>query len=286
MSEDPFKYIAAQISEGTAKPPPLKKPERASAPVHPVETSTNNVAQHVHSLDHDFSSPSNSSNRDTINTTTTADYATPLTSAGLTPGESARRFSDAARKSYNSTKKPGSSLRNESQFQSKSRTTSTSNLAVHRSLDGTNPEQDVEAIKRTLRLVTDDYSRPQSSSSRSMENSVNPLRFSLPDLNKSLPPPPPLETDSASDDQKQQHISRLMKTIKKKKSTPAVAGRSQSTAEVTSSNSVNKQPAKPSLYNQDHPKTPYPLTESSPTKKRFRLRLFTKRHRPADVLVT
>ncbi|KEF61780.1 uncharacterized protein A1O9_03350, partial [Exophiala aquamarina CBS 119918] len=249
MSDDPLKYIAAQIQEGKPVQQSKTKSEHISAPAHKIDASkTNSAIQHLLNLNPDTATPSESSHRDTLST---QDYSTPLTSAGFTPGDSARRFSDAARKSYNSSKKPGSSLRNDSQLH-KSRTTSNSGL--HRSFDTTNPSLETEAIKRTLRLVADGSSRPQSGSSlRSMDN-VNSLRFSTPDLNKSLPPPPTSPLDPF-DDPKQPHISRLMKTIRKKKSTTALdKGRSFSTSDAppplpTTNRTKAPQPSQPDIPN-------------------------------------
>lgn len=285
MSDDPLKYIAAQIQEGKAAQQAQKQSERISAPAQRVDApkSESITQQFLHS-NPDTATPSQSSHRDTLST---QDYSTPLTSAGYTPGDSARRFSDAARKSYNSTKKPGSSLRHDPQLRSKSRTTSNSGL--HRSFDTTDPSLETEAIKRTLRLVTDGCSRPQSGSSlRSMDN-VNSVRFSAPDLNKSLPPPPADPIDNA-EDPKQLHISRLMKTIRKKKSMTALdKGRSLSTSEAPPPLPMTTKTREVQSSHPEAPKTPYPpaAPEEEQTKKRFRLRLFTRRHhRPADVLVT
>lgn len=285
MSDDPFQYLAAQILEGSSRSAQDKKSERMSASNHHVDKSTNSAVRQRHFLDEASSTQSHSSNRDTIDTTTTADYATPLTSAGLTSGDSARRFSDAARKSYNSAKKPGSSLRNESQMVVKSRATSTSNPTLAQSLDGTNPSQDVQAIKRTLRLVTDDFSRPPSSSTRSMDSLPDPAFLSMPDLNKSLPPPPP-EPEPVSEDQKQPHISRLMKTIKKKKSMNAIGARSHLQSHAAPSIPQIHKSNNPPAWGQPQPQPPCLPAESSSSKTRFRLRLFPRRHRPADLLVT
>jgi hypothetical protein len=284
MSDDPLKYIAAQIQEGKAAQQALKQSERISAPAQRVDASkTESVTQQFLHLNPDTATPSLSSHRDTVST---QDYSTPLTSAGYTPADSARRFSDAARKSYNSSKKPGNSHRNDHQLQSKSRTTSNSGL--HRSFDTTNPSLETEAIKRTLRLVTDGYPRPQSGSSLKSMDNVNSVRFSAPDLNKSLPPPPADPIDNA-EDPKQLHISRLMKTIRKKKSTTALdKGRSLSTSEAPPPLPVTTKARQEQSSKAEVPKTPYPSArEEEQTKKRFRLRLFTRRnHRPADVLVT
>lgn len=284
MSDDPLKYIAAQILEGKAAHQSQKQSERISAPAQKVDASTSNsVTQQPLHLNPDTATPSVSSHRDTLST---HDYSTPQSSAGYTPGDSARRISDAARKSYNSSKKPGSSLRNDPQLQSKSRTTSNSGL--HRSYDTTNPSLETEAIKRTLRLVTDGYSRPQSNSSLKSMDKVNSLRFSAPDLNKSLPLPPADPIDN-SEDPKKPHISRLMKTIRKKKSTTALdKGRSFSTSEARPPLPTTTRNREPEPIKAEVPKPSYPSArEEEPSKKRFHLRLFTRRHhRPADLLVT
>ncbi|OAG38425.1 hypothetical protein AYO21_07408 [Fonsecaea monophora] len=279
MSDDPLKYIAAQIQEGkAAQPKPSAKRERKLDPAHNVET-TASVTHQFLDIQDDSATSSEVSHRGTI---TATDYSTPLTSAGITPGETARRFSDAARKSVNSTKKPGSSLRNESTtVATKSRTTSSG--GVHKSMEASKPSAEAEAIRKTLRVVTDGSSRPQSGSGKSMEQ-PRPVRFSALDLNKSLPPPPP--ESSPPEEQKQPHISRLMKTIRKKKSMTKEV-RSFSTGSV------------PPMPSTDSPRTPYlhsstttPVTENpagtaqEPPRKKFRIPLFHRRQRPADVLVT
>ncbi|EXJ63581.1 uncharacterized protein A1O5_11342 [Cladophialophora psammophila CBS 110553] len=274
MSDDPLKYIAAQIQEGKAAAQPSAKRERKPDRVQNVEAATSVTHQFLDIQD-DSATPSEVSHRGTI---TATDYSTPLTSAGITPGETARRFSDAARKSVNSTKKPGSSLRNESNtVTSKSRTASSG--GVHRSLEASKLSTEAEAIKKTLRVVTDGSSRPPSGSAKSIEQ-PRPIRFSALDLNKSLPPPPP--ESPPPEEQKQPHISRLMKTIRKKKSM-TTEGRSFSTGST------------PPMPSADVPRTPYPHISTTPAaenaaqeppRKKFRIPLFHRRQRPADVLVT
>jgi hypothetical protein len=267
MSDDPLKYIAAQIQEGK-KVAQERAKERKPTKITNVEAPTGVTHQFLDIQD-DSATPSETSHRDTINAT---DYCTPLTSAGITPGETARRFSDAARKSLTGTKKPGSNLRNETSSLNKSRTASTG----VRSLDASKPNPEVEAIKTTLRIVTDGSSRRAEGGSKSMDV-PRPVRFSALDLNKSLPPPP---SDEILFEEKQPHISRLMKTIRKKKSHSDV-GRSMSSD------------SSPSLPSAEAVRTPYPhaslpprLPEQKPPKKKFRIPLFSRRQRPADVLVT
>ncbi|EXJ62998.1 hypothetical protein A1O7_03442 [Cladophialophora yegresii CBS 114405] len=273
MSDDPLKYIATQIQEGTKiAQPSIGKQEQKPDPVQNIET-TASVTHQFLDAQGDSTTPSEASHRDTISAT---DYSTPLTSAGMTPGETARRFSDAARKSITGAKKPGSNLRNDSNNMTNSRTTSTG----VRSLEAHKHSGEAEAIKKTLRLITDGESSSQRGSAKSMEQS-RPLRFSAPDLNKSLPPPPP--ESSTLEDQKQPHISRLMKSIRKKKSMTA-EGKSFSTGST---------PPVPAMPSTNAPKTPYPYESSNqtaaqePPKKKFRIpNLFHRRQRPADVLVT
>lgn len=268
MSDDPLKYIAAQIQEGRkASQQADLKHERKSEATQNFQNAepATSVTHQFLDVHGDSATPSETSHRDTI---TTTDYSTPLTSAGITPGESARRFSDAARKSITGAKKPGSNLRNDSNNVTGSRITSTG----VRSLDAHKHSADAEAIKKSLRLVTDGSSRPLTGGTKSMEQ-PRPVRFSAPDLNKSLPPPPP-ESEEL-EDQKQPHISRLMKSIRKKKSMTA-EGRNFSTTST------------PPLPSAEATKTPYPQTPISqePPKKKFRIPLFHRRQRPAGVLVT
>lgn len=276
MSDDPLKYLAAQIQEGEVAQ--KSKAKHQPQPDQNID-STTGVTHQFLDVQEDSATPSEASHRGTI---TATDYSTPLTSAGLTPGETARRHSDAARKSITSTKKPGSSLRNEAVPKAKSR--STSRPGGHKSLEATNPSVEVETLKQTLRLVTDSSSRPETSNIKAMDK-PRPTRFSAPDLNKSLPPPPPPESPTF-DDQKQPHISRLMKTIRKKKSL---------TMDSTSPSTSSTPPVLPSAdraettaKSKPHPsKAPVtPLATQPPSKRKFRIRLFGKRQQPQDVLVS
>ncbi|RJE17289.1 hypothetical protein PHISCL_10374, partial [Aspergillus sclerotialis] len=82
------------------------------------------------------------------------------------------------------------------------------------------------------------------------------------------------------EEQKQPHISRLMKTIRKKKSM-TTEGRSFSTGST------------PPMPSATTPRTPYPHSSTTPVtdnaaqeppRKKFRIPLFHRRQRPADVL--
>ena len=175
------------------------------------------------------------------------------------------------------SKKPASHLRAESNSVTKSQATSTG----VRSLEANNLSSEAEAIRKTIRTIADRSSHPRSDSINSMDV-PQPVRFSVPDLNKSLPSPP--HESSPLEEQKQPHISRLMKGIHRKKSTIA-EGRSSltnSTAPIPSSVEVQRTSAP------RHTST-VPASRSAgqePPKKKFRIPLFHRRQRPADVLVT
>jgi hypothetical protein len=282
MSDDPLKYIAAHIQEGKpSRPAPLPKRERNPEPVETVvSTETNNAPHSFLELYNDSATPSEISLRDTGATT---DYSTPQTSAGLTPGDIARRHSDAARQSVTSTKKTGSCLRNEAAAASpKPKSHLPSYAPAHTSLDAAKPSTEADAVKHTLRLVSNEPTRVESSRIKSMDGP--PLvRFSAPDLNKSLPPPPPPEYLPPVEET-QPHIGRLMKTIRKKKSVIA-EGRSFSTA-----SAPPLPPGRGTDTATQNARTPAAAVDQTKSKEppriKFRLRLFSRKQRPADVLVT
>ncbi|EXJ86415.1 hypothetical protein A1O3_03366 [Capronia epimyces CBS 606.96] len=282
-SDDPLKYIAAHIQDGRGTHQTGAKRDRTSQPAQcPYMTSTK-VSQQLTDLKPDTATPSEASRR---HTSTTTDDSTPLTSAGLTPGDAGSRFSDAARRSVNSTRKPGSGLRNEASTSSKSRTTS--NAGLHRSLETCEPTVDAEVIGRTVRLVKDSSSRLESSSNRSMD--INrPARLAGPDLNKSLPPPPPLADWPILNEPKPPHIGRLMNTIRKKKSIIAES-RDTSTASAPSVPSAEETRAATTLQPRIRTATAPVFNGGAqplpPPKKKFHLRFFPRLHRPTDVLVS
>jgi hypothetical protein len=280
MSDDPLRYIAAQIQEGKpaepkkvkliSHPPPVQKAEIRTVVKSSLPTSTTSTTI-----------SSETSNRDTL---TTTDYNTPLTSGGLSPEGNARRFSDATRKSMQSLTKPGSSLRLETSPQKESRNLFNANN-LHKSTENATLAQDAEAIKRTLRLVTDGDSYPQS-----MTRSLDVPRsrqFSAVDLNKNLPPPPLDGEDVGftSEDSKQPHISRLMKTIRKKKSMPNTDFRSLSTSAPSPATQASFR-NKASVHAPPTPISPLRTVEQVPSKKRFLFRMFGKRRRPTNVLIS
>ncbi|EXJ80222.1 hypothetical protein A1O1_08364 [Capronia coronata CBS 617.96] len=282
-SDDPLKYIAAHIQEGRPARQIHSKPERASQSAHVPGTTFANVIQRGTDLKIDTATPSEGSPR----YTSTTDNFTPLTSAGLTPGEAGSRLSDTARRSVTSTKKPGSSLRNETLTRTKSR--KPSNAGLHRSLEECERPLDATFVGRTLRLVQDSPTGLGSSSNEFMAGTWQ-SSLSVPDLNKSLPPPPPAPRPDSrdSDDSKQPHVSRLMKTIRKKKSITAES-RNVSSGSAPPLPSAEKAKEAATL----RPRSRTGATTASahapplpePPKRRFRLRFFPRLHRPVDLVV-
>ncbi|KIV85422.1 hypothetical protein PV11_01118 [Exophiala sideris] len=273
-SDDPFKYLAAQIHEGEAPRHKDTDQHRKPDAVQNTDTITH-VTRNDHDLHNDTATPSDASPRHTFSAD---DYSTPLTSAGFTPGDTARRLSDTTRRSVNSTKKPGSSLRNETIASIESRKTSTAGL--HRSLEAVKPFMEAEAIRTSLRIVTTQFPPSETRSITALDNSQQ-QRYLGPNLNKELPPPPPPLEPHTPDEDTQLHLSRLIKNIRKKKSM-ATAARSLSSQSTPTLPAVTESPTATL--------TPRASTTSSqakeaPPKKRFRFRLFS-RDRPRDILVT
>ncbi|KIW17359.1 hypothetical protein PV08_04551 [Exophiala spinifera] len=277
MSDDPLKYIAAQIHEGNPPPDKVKQVPRSEA----SQRQDTNVTQEILDLHIDSALSSKVSHRDTFSSAD--DYSTPLTSAGFTPVETTRRFSDTTRKSAVSAKRAGSSLRNETLGVMKSRKTSSSGLQRTAELSTLSP--DADTVRRNLRIVPSDSSPLRTRAVKSMDVPRD-SRFSAPDLNKELPPPPPEQVQT--DDEAQPHISRLMKTIRKKKS-PTTENRSFSTASAPSGPNLDSNPASAKEKISCTPaarQAPVQVQTESIPKKRFRLRLFSRRQRPTDILVT
>ncbi|KAI1626878.1 hypothetical protein EDD37DRAFT_646575 [Exophiala viscosa] len=273
-SDDPFKYLAAQIHEGDA---PRQRDTNLERKPDPVQT-TDNITHVIRSgldLHNDTATPSEASPRHTFSAD---DYSTPLTSAGFTPADTARRLSETTRRSVNSTKKPGSSLRNETIPSMESR--KASNAALHRSLEAVKPFMEVEAIRTSLRVVTTQFPPSETKSFISSDYSQQ-QKHPGPDLNKELPPPPPPLENPTDDEDSQLHITRMMKNIKKKKSI-ATAVRSLSSQSTPTLPAVTESPT---AVLTPRASTTSSQAKEAPPKKRFRFRLFT-RDRPRDILVT
>jgi hypothetical protein len=223
MTDDPLKYVAAQIQTQpkaeTSKSMPDPLPEVPTIPVGG-----------------DSATPSDGSKRDTMDRT---DYSTPLTSAGITPGEP-HRFSDAGRRA--SSSKGSSHLKHESTQRTKSRAISTSHSMPRKSIDAKSrkshearkPSGEQKLVDRTLRIVPD---QPRYSETIPRPAEPKPARYSQLELNKQLPPLPRSETEPSPSTPNP--MARMLKTIKKKKSQLAET-RSQSI-------SVSSTPPMPAL---------------------------------------
>ena len=273
MSDDPFQYIAPQI---TAKPPPTEKSQTlpASLPVVPPIP-----------VEADTATPSDGSKRDTMDRT---DYSTPMTSAGVTPGETTKRFSDAARRA--SSSKGSSNLKYEKAQSKKSRTASSvqtmprksNDTSMRKSHEVRKPSGDYNPVEHTLRLVPD-YARHSESLPRP-DFIVQPARYSQQDLNKRLPPLPRTATEPPP----RTPIARIMKTIKRKKS-EVIEGRSASVSAFSTPPLPSTKPDTPKLRQKSMPPAPrIPIMPAVESKRRFRIPFFSnRRDRPQQpVLVS
>ena len=229
MTDDPFKYLASHIQQQSA--PAAAKP--TAAPLLPKNTQAKQAPpQPAPFLSDpvDTATPSESSKRDTFDRT---DYSTPLTSAGITPGETTKRFSDAVRRP--STSKGSSNLKYESSQKSKSRAASSSRGVSRKSADAgvrkthdRKPSKDGNnAAKKTIKVVQQ-TPRPSDAQAQAAEI-ARPVRFSQLELNKKLPPLPRSVTEPIE----KPSVTRFMKTIKKKKS-QVIEGRSMSASAASS----------------------------------------------------
>ncbi|KAG9777474.1 hypothetical protein KCU88_g4497, partial [Aureobasidium melanogenum] len=306
MSDDPFRYMAAHIQDGKAGQ--QRKRELPSQPVQNTNSAPTTVSHKPVDTKLDSTTPSDISRLHTLNAT---DNSTPLTSAGLTPGDSRAALSDATRRSVASARKSASGLRTEAAART-DRSRKTSSAGRQKSLESDEHSPDLDEVKGTVRLVDDRSPNRGRTSNKSMENNRTAARLSAPDLNKSLPPPPPSPPlrpaeSPHPEDPKQPHISRLMKTIRKKSQVPAeerkasaTSGTGTSTAPIPPIPSAEDRKAATAatLQSSISPSTqtgPEPEIIASASasqvapdhpKKRFRLRLFHRLHRPTGVLVT
>ena len=261
MSDDPFQYIAPQIH---TKPPPSVRPQTLPASVPDVPAIP---------LGTDTATPSDGSKRDTMDR---VDYSTPMTSAGITPGETTKRFSDAARRA--SSSKGSSNLKYETAQSNKSRAVSASHPVLRKSNDpGMRKSQearkhsaDHRSSDRTLRLVRDDSTQPRDLPRPALY--IRPERYSQLELNKQLPPVPQSDTEPSS----QTAIAWMMKTIKQKKS-QVFDGRNSSTS-VPSTPLPTTKPETPRLRHKSMPVAPpVPAVPATESKRKFKLPFFSNR---------
>lgn len=259
MSDDPFQYIAPQVH---TKPPPSARPQTLPAsvpdvPAIPVGTDT--------------ATPSDGSKRDTMDR---VDYSTPMTSAGITPGETTKRFSDAARRA--SSSKGSSNLKYETAQSKKSRAVShpvprkSNDTGMRKSQEVRKHPSDHEGSDRTLRLVQGDSTQPGNLPRPALH--VRPERYSQLELNKQLPPLPQSDTEPPS----QTAIAWMTKTIKLKKS-QVLEGRNSSTSVPSTPLPITK-PETPRLRYKSMPVAPpAPAVPATESKRKFKLPFFSNR---------
>lgn len=261
MTDDPLKYIAAQVQTTSQ---PEQKPKAIPEPL-PVVPAIPVGAESA--------TPSDGSKRDTMNRT---DYSTPLTSAGITPGETTKRFSDAGKRA--SSSKGSSHLKHETAQRTKSRTASASHSMPRKSND-TGMRKSHEARKpsgdhRTLRIVQDTPRRSETNV-RSVEN-VRSARCSQLELNKQLPPLPRSEIDTPNTSA----MARMIKSLKKQKS-QVIEGRSVSVSESPTSTlpppTTRPQSARPRQKSMPSARAPIALPLTEPKRKFFKLPFFGNR---------
>ena len=206
------------------------------------------------------------------------DYETPMTSAGITPGETTKRFSDAAKRA--SSSKGSSHLKYETAQSKKSRTASSSHpmprksndTGVRKSHEARKPSGDHKSGERTLRPVQD-ASRHSESLVRPPPVNIRLARYSQLELNKKLPPLPRSETEPPTETT----IARMMATLKKKKS-QVIEGRSASVSRHSTPPLPSTKPETPKPRQKSMPNVPplpaFPITEP---KRRFKLPFFSNR---------
>ncbi|RMZ83566.1 hypothetical protein DV738_g893, partial [Chaetothyriales sp. CBS 135597] len=140
------------------------------------------------------------------------DYSTPLTSAGITPGETNKRLSDALRRQSNSI---GASSRHKLSL-TKSRAASASQGRPPKSADA---KEGSSTKKPSIALVDESLSSSSRFYSRSAAERAKLTRSSQFELDKQLPPIPPPRQEVA----RKPSINRLFKSIRRSKSTAALS---------------------------------------------------------------
>ncbi|RMD43120.1 hypothetical protein DV735_g2059, partial [Chaetothyriales sp. CBS 134920] len=208
---DPFKYLGPHVhrksaSHLTLRPPP----QTATLPIPHKITQTKRPAPVQAPLQAPPVPESvGSSNASEVDRT---DYSTPLTSAGITPGETNKRLSDALRRQSNSI---GTSSKHKPSL-TKSRAASTSQSRPPKSADA---KESSLTKKHSFAFVDDLLPRASRLSSQSAAERAKLARLSQFELNKQLPPLPPPRQVVAE----KPSINRLFRSIKRAKSTQTLA---------------------------------------------------------------
>jgi hypothetical protein len=172
----------------------------------------------------DTQTPSEASKRDTFGTST--DHSTPLTSAGITPGEPVKRPSESSKQTSSSKGPVNSNLRFDTWQQAFQRAKANTHPPPTKRLQPVDPRKTVDirnstasapiSAERTLRFVTDsprDSAVSQPNPARCSD--VNRTkRFSHAELNKKLPPLPSALDDL--DSPKTAALSRMFRLTRRK----------------------------------------------------------------------
>lgn len=226
MTDDPFRYLVKHIS---GQPP---KQSNRGVKKEPEKTTEHlSIPAEVVSSCNDTATPSETSKRETLQTNDT----TPMTTPGVTPGESGKRFSDVGKRPI--TAHP-SSLRTEVTTDAKA----SKGNAVYSFLNDNFP-----AIRPQTAATKSLTHLPTLAKTKSKLNPPAPLKqthsaplgpLGKPDFNKSLPaiPKHTVVDDLSNDDtpkDKPRGISRLLKTVRlqKTQAAPALPQRSTSSKE-------------------------------------------------------
>ncbi|RMZ86066.1 hypothetical protein DV737_g168, partial [Chaetothyriales sp. CBS 132003] len=207
--DDPFKYLGPYVQRKSASVAALRPPpQTATHPKTKKATHPKRPAPVQVPLVQESSGSSNSSEVDRT------DYSTPLTSAGITPGETNKRFSDALKRPSNSI---GASVKYKIPLKTKSRAASTSQSRPRKSADtgiSKISKESSSTNKQSIILVQEDTPYPWTAPSHSATDRADRARLSQVELNKQLPPLPAPGTVLVE----KPSINRLFKSIKKAKS--------------------------------------------------------------------
>lgn len=225
MTDDPFRYLVKHIA---AQPP---KPSNRNVKKEPEKISENlSIPTEIISSGNDTATPSETSKRETLQTNDT----TPMTTPGVTPGESGKRFSDVGKRPI--TAHP-SSLRTEVTTETKT----FKGNAVYSFLNETFPaiRPQTAATKSLTHLPTLSKTKSKSNAPAQLKQTQS-APMGKPDFNKSLPaiPKHPIVDGTSNDDddapkERMKGITRLLKTVRlqKTQAPPTLPQRSTSSKE-------------------------------------------------------
>ncbi|RMZ89911.1 hypothetical protein DV736_g2848, partial [Chaetothyriales sp. CBS 134916] len=212
--DDPFRYLGPHVQRKSASVAALRPlPQTA---IHPKPKKATYPKRHAPLQAPLLPESVGSSNSSEVDRT---DYSTPVTSAGITPGETNKRFSDALRRPSTSI---GASTKYKIPLKTKSRATSTSQSRPRKSADtgiSKTSKESSSTKKQSIALVQEDTPYHTTVPYQSAANRANVARLSHLELNKQLPPLPPPRNVLVE----KPSINRLFKSIRRTKSTQVLA---------------------------------------------------------------